>query len=87
MGGGLAGSVISNRLYQGNNALNILVVEAGGDASNNNVIPYANNTDRLIGSELDWGYITVPQDNLEQRQIANPSGKCLGGGTAINSCM
>lgn len=87
VGGGLAGSVISHPLFQWNSSLTILLVEAGVDASNNTVIPYANNTNSLIGSDLDWGYYTVPQGNLNGREIGNPAGKCLGGSTAINSCM
>ncbi|GAB1195941.1 hypothetical protein APSETT444_005206 [Aspergillus pseudonomiae] len=86
VGGGLAGSVVANRLYNANKSLNILLVEAGVDASDNTLIPYANNTAFLIGCDLDWGYVTTPQKNLEGRKIGNPAGKCLGGGTAINNC-
>lgn len=86
VGGGLAGSVISNRLFQSDHSLNILVVEAGVDASNNTIIPYAYNVGLLVGSDLDWGYYTTPQTALNNRLINNPAGKCLGGGTAINSC-
>ncbi|KAE8139541.1 GMC oxidoreductase [Aspergillus pseudotamarii] len=86
VGGGLAGSVVANRLLNADKSLNILLVEAGVDASNNTLIPHANNTAFLIGCELDWGFVTTPQKNLEGRRIGNPAGKCLGGGTAINSC-
>lgn len=86
VGGGLAGSVISNRLFQSNDSLNILLVEAGGDESNNSVIPYANNGGLFVGSDLDWGYSTIPQSEMEGRRISDPAGKCLGRGTAINAC-
>ncbi|KAB8277911.1 hypothetical protein BDV30DRAFT_234321 [Aspergillus minisclerotigenes] len=86
VGGGLTGSVVANRLYNGDSSLHILLVEAGIDASDNTLIPYANNTAFLIGSDLDWGFVTTPQRNLEGRKIGNPAGKCLGRGTAINSC-
>ncbi|KAL4995033.1 GMC oxidoreductase [Aspergillus recurvatus] len=86
VGGGLAGSVLASRLSHSDNKPKVLLVEAGPDVSKNEVIPYANNTAILMGSELDWGYRTVPQENLNGRQIANPAGKCLGGGTAINAC-
>ncbi|KAL3440936.1 hypothetical protein BJX65DRAFT_316099 [Aspergillus insuetus] len=76
VGGGLAGSVLAS----------LLLVEAGPDVSKNETIPYANNTVFLIGSELDWGYLTVPQAHLNSRQMSNPASKCLGGGTAINAC-
>ncbi|KAL4939353.1 hypothetical protein BDV06DRAFT_231084 [Aspergillus oleicola] len=88
VGGGLAGSVLASRLSRSNrvNRPKILLVEAGPDVSQNETIPYANNTALLTGSELDWGYITVPQKSLNDRKIGNPAGKCLGGGTAINAC-
>ena len=87
VGGGLAGSVLASRLFHQNNQLAILLVEAGPDVSNNTVIPFANNSALLIGSDLDWSYRTVPQSGLDNRRIGNPAGKALGGGTAINSCM
>jgi choline dehydrogenase-like flavoprotein len=86
VGGGLAGSVLASRLFDQNNKLSILVVEAGPDVSNNTIIPYANNTALLIGSDLDWSYLTEPQTGLDNRLIDNPAGKALGGGTAINGC-
>ena len=87
VGGGLAGSVLASRLFHQNNQLAILLVEAGPDVSNNTVIPFANNSALLIGSDLDWSYLTVPQSGLDNRLIDNPAGKALGGGTAINSCI
>ncbi|KAL3418192.1 Oxygen-dependent choline dehydrogenase 3 [Phlyctema vagabunda] len=86
VGGGLAGSVIASRLHQQNSSLAILLVEAGPDVSNNTVIPFAPNDPYLVGSELDWSYVTTPQVSLENRTIPAPAGKALGGGTAINSC-
>lgn len=83
VGGGLAGSVLASQLYEKNPRLSVLVVEAGADASNNTVIPTGTN---LIGSDLDWGYLTLPQTGLDNRILENPAGKALGGGTAINSC-
>ncbi|CZR59982.1 related to alcohol oxidase [Phialocephala subalpina] len=85
VGGGLAGSVLASRLHQYNPSLSILLLEAGPSVANNTAIPFANDTN-LIGSALDWGYLTVPQSGLNNRTLINPAGKALGGGTAINSC-
>jgi choline dehydrogenase len=85
VGGGLAGSVLASRLHQYNPGLSILLIEAGPNVANNTQIPYANDTN-LVGSALDWQYLTVPQAGLDNRTIPNPAGKALGGGTAINSC-
>ncbi|OCK85402.1 GMC oxidoreductase [Lepidopterella palustris CBS 459.81] len=86
VGGGLAGSVITSRLHQNNSALNILLIEAGPDVSNNTIIPYASNQGLLINSPWDWNDTTTPQTGLNGRSIPNPAGRGLGGGTIINSC-
>src|SRR5260370_23525621 len=39
----------------------------------------------LIGSEVDWGYETVPQPGLGGNAIAYPQGKVLGGSSSINA--
>jgi choline dehydrogenase-like flavoprotein len=87
VGGGLAGSVISSRLWQSDNSLKILLIEAGPDLSNNTFVLPAANQAFLIGSAWDWNYTTVAQPSLDGRVIGNPSGRGLGGGTIINSCM
>ncbi|KAJ0377568.1 hypothetical protein COL26b_004275 [Colletotrichum chrysophilum] len=83
VGGGLAGSVISNRLLHKDPTLRILLVEAGPSVNGLEAIAYPN-TSTGAGSDLDWGYASVPQVNLDNRSIASPAGKALGGGTAIN---
>lgn len=35
----------------------------------------------------NWGYKTLPQDNLKGREIDYSRGKGLGGSTAINFCV
>lgn len=35
----------------------------------------------------NWGYKTVPQENLAEREIDCSRGKGLGGSTAINFCV
>ncbi|TDZ54439.1 Oxygen-dependent choline dehydrogenase [Colletotrichum trifolii] len=83
VGGGLAGSVISNRLLHKDPSLKILLVEAGPNVNGLDAIAYPN-TSTGAGSDLDWAYASVPQVNLDDREIASPAGKALGGGTAIN---
>ncbi|KAF6821058.1 glucose dehydrogenase [Colletotrichum sojae] len=83
VGGGLAGSVISNRLLHQDPTLRILLVEAGPNVNGLDAIAYPN-TSTGAGSDIDWGYSSVPQVNLDNRSIAFPAGKALGGGTAIN---
>lgn len=84
VGGGLSASVVSSRLHHLDPALKILVIEAGGNANNDPSVVYPNSTN-LIGGEYDWKYQTIPQVNLDNRQVDLPCGKALGGGTVINS--
>ncbi|OLN83279.1 Alcohol dehydrogenase [acceptor] protein-like protein [Colletotrichum chlorophyti] len=83
VGGGLAGSVISNRLLHKNPSLKILLVEAGPNVNGLDAIAYPN-TSTGAGSDLDWAYSSIPQVHLDNRSVASPAGKALGGGTAIN---
>lgn len=84
VGGGLSASVVSNRLHHFDSSLKILVIEAGGNANNDESVMWPNSTN-LIGGEYDWKYKTVPQVALNNRNVDLPCGKALGGGTVINS--
>ncbi|KAI1310325.1 putative GMC oxidoreductase [Xylaria venustula] len=83
VGGGLSASVVAHRLYERDEQLKILVVEAGPDANNVADIVYPNSTN-TIGGSFDWKYVTVNQTNLDDRAVSYPAGKALGGGTVIN---
>lgn len=84
VGGGLAGSVVSNRLLEFNSSLKILVLEAGPNANNDPSVVWPNSTN-LIGGDYDWNLTSVPQTHVGNRSISLPQGKALGGGTVINS--
>lgn len=85
VGGGTAGCVLASRLNQDNPSLSILLIEAGPDASSHPLVPQGSKATQLLGSELDWGYETVPQKHLDDRVLSNHAGKALGGSTVINS--
>lgn len=84
VGGGLAGSVVSNRLLEYNNKLKIIVIEAGPNVNDRADIVWPNSTN-TIGGTFDWNYTSVAQVNLDSRTPTLPQGKALGGGTVINS--
>ncbi|KAH8664925.1 GMC oxidoreductase [Ilyonectria robusta] len=86
VGGGLAGSVISNRLLERNPSLKILLVEAGINANDRQDIVWPNSTNGQFG-DFDWAYYSEPQSNLNNRSIASNSGKGLGGSTLINGAF
>ena len=86
IGGGIAGSTLASRLHGRLPHASILLVEAGPEVSENPLVTDGRNAARLIGSELDWCYATVPQRHLNNRVCPNSAGKALGGGSAINNC-
>ncbi|KAJ0268621.1 hypothetical protein COL940_013219 [Colletotrichum noveboracense] len=83
VGGGIAGSVVSNRLLQQDPALKILLIEAGPNTHAVENIEWIDMSS-AIGGEYGWGFSSVPQGNLDNREIVSPVGKGLGGGTIIN---
>jgi choline dehydrogenase-like flavoprotein len=85
IGAGSAGCVVAARLAE-DPAIHVLLLEAGGaDDWPELRIPHA--AWSLQGSQLDWGYQTEPQPQLEQRRIGWPRGKVLGGTSAINAMV
>jgi choline dehydrogenase len=85
VGGGTAGSVLAARLSETRDP-RVLLLEAGpADGPKTMSIPGAWPT--LIGSEVDWGYNTVPQPGLAGATIPYPRGRVLGGSSAINAMI
>ncbi|CAB3220561.1 unnamed protein product [Arctia plantaginis] len=86
VGAGSAGSVVANRLSE-NPEWKVLLVEAGGNPtlSTENPHLFYNN----MGTSLDWGYKTEPQDGAcggyKDKRCAWPRGKVLGGCSSINA--
>ncbi|MBK7543621.1 MAG: GMC family oxidoreductase N-terminal domain-containing protein [Candidatus Competibacteraceae bacterium] len=81
VGAGSAGSVLANRLSEDPN-VRVLVLEAGRsdiptEIENRIQVPAAWPT--LLGSEVDWGYRSVPQPGLDGREVYEPRGKLPGG--------
>ncbi|PBC60200.1 glucose-methanol-choline oxidoreductase [Streptomyces sp. Tue6028] len=85
VGAGTAGSVLAARLTE-DPAVRVLLLEAGG-----NHIPA--NVDQaplwftLLGSEVDWGYTSVPQPALGGRSTYEPRGKIPGGSSNLYIMM
>ncbi|KAI0342182.1 aryl-alcohol-oxidase from pleurotus Eryingii [Trametopsis cervina] len=84
VGGGTAGLVLANRLTENAN-VTVLVLEAGGTPAGNIGIEVPLLAPSLApGTAVDWGYKTVPQRHLNNRQVAYMRGKVLGGSSSIN---
>ncbi|GAA5801248.1 hypothetical protein EDC94DRAFT_629444 [Helicostylum pulchrum] len=87
IGGGTAGCVLANRLSCGKEHT-VLVLEAGTVTQQDLLevqIPLLNS--KLKNTEQDWQLKSVLQANVDDRSIAVPLGKLLGGSSAFNACI
>ena len=81
VGGGTAGCVVAARLTE-NPDVTVLLLEAGGsDVRGDIETPGA--WPSLPGSNVDWGYVTTPQESLG-RVVPATRGRVLGGSGSIN---
>ena len=86
IGGGTAGCVLANRLSAKSN-LSILLIEAGGPYRHPILpIPMMGGLTYTIKS-TNWNYETAPDTFLNDRRVAWPRGKILGGTSSINGMM
>ncbi|MGR8940409.1 MAG: GMC family oxidoreductase [Gammaproteobacteria bacterium] len=82
VGAGSAGCVLANRL-SADPSCRVLLLEAGGEGDTPAVHTPAYYA-QLQDSVYDWGYRTVPQNQMYGRRIFLPQGRVLGGSSAIN---
>ena len=88
IGGGSAGSVLTNRLSE-DSSNNVLVLEAGRPdyTWDFRIHMPAALTYLLTGTNYNWGYTSDPEPYMHNRQIAQPRGKVLGGSSSINGMI
>ncbi len=85
IGAGSAGCVVANRLTEDSDTT-VLLLEAGNPATKPEIqIPAQ--CFSLIGSEVDWGYVSEPEPFLNNRKMFCSRGKVLGGSSSINFMM
>ncbi|KAL9105597.1 MAG: hypothetical protein Q9227_009255 [Pyrenula ochraceoflavens] len=85
VGGGISGCVLASRLHLGRPDLKVLLIEAGDDVSDRPEVQQGSYA-RLLETDIDWGYTSVPQLHLNNRRLGQHAGKALGGGSVINAC-
>jgi choline dehydrogenase len=86
VGSGSAGSALANRLSEdGRNT--VLVLEYGGS----DVGPFIQMPAALAWpmsmKMYNWGYLSEPEPNLNNRRITAPRGKVIGGSSSINGMV
>ena len=85
--GGTAGCVLANRL-SANGIHTVLVLEAGAFTQEDLInvqIPLFNS--KLKNTDVDWKLKSIHHPEAEDRSIAIPLGKMLGGCSGINACL
>jgi choline dehydrogenase-like flavoprotein len=85
VGAGAAGCVVANRLSE-NPSTRVLLLEAGGPDKNFLIHVPAGFT-KLTGNSVNWGYSTVPQKEMNNREMHYPQGRTWGGSTSINAMI
>jgi len=83
-GGGAAGCVLAARLSA--SGASVLLLEAGYP-DNHPFIHIPAGFTKLSGPRVNWGFRTVPQKHLDNRDMWYPQGKTLGGGSSINAMI
>jgi choline dehydrogenase len=86
VGGGSAGCVVAARLAE-DPGTQVLLLEAGPDASAVDEVRVPAAYGRLFRSQYDWNYVTLPQERADVRPIYWPRGKVLGGSSAIGAMI
>jgi choline dehydrogenase len=85
VGAGSAGCVLAARLSE-DPEVSVLLLEAGPPDLNQNIhVPLGYL--KLAGTEVDWGFASVPEPNCLGRRITLPRGRVLGGSSSINAMI
>ena len=85
VGAGAAGCVLANRLSEDPNN-SVLLLEAGGKDWNP-LIHVPIGFTKLTTPDVNWGFSTVPQPEMNNREMWYPQGRTLGGSTSINAMI
>ena len=87
IGAGSSGCVLANRLSE-DSSKSVLVLEAGG--SDNSILvrmPAGSMALFAKKGRYNWGFVSEPEPHLEDRRLACPRGKGLGGCSSINGLV
>lgn len=85
VGSGAAGAVVANRL-SADASNQVLLLEAGG-RDRNPLIHVPVGFTKLTTPDVNWGFSTTPQAEMDGREMWYPQGRTLGGSTSINAMI
>ncbi|KAF2850036.1 GMC oxidoreductase [Plenodomus tracheiphilus IPT5] len=85
-GAGTAGLVIASRLSE-NPKVSVLVIEAGPDVRNDNVVTSGNFSFSNYNTSINWEYSSTPQAGANDRVISFRAGKAIGGTSIVNGMV
>ncbi|MGH3428967.1 MAG: GMC family oxidoreductase, partial [Terriglobales bacterium] len=86
VGAGTAGCVLANRLSERRD-LTVCLVEAGDRDRYPLIKVPAAVAFTILNPKLGWGYETVPQPHCNNRRVALPRGRVLGGSSSTNGMV
>ncbi|PVI03499.1 GMC oxidoreductase [Periconia macrospinosa] len=85
VGGGTAGCLLAHRLSHATACPSVLLVEAGSNPTGNELQPpFYRYMAPVLRPDLDHGYMSTPQKQLNNRVIPYTRGKGLGGSSVLN---
>ena len=86
VGSGSAGSALASRLSE-DGRYTVLVLEYGGSDAGPFIQMPAALAWPMSMKRYNWGYLSEPEPNLNNRRITAPRGKVIGGSSSINGMV
>ena len=84
--GGTAGPVVANRLANSSSKPKVLLLEGGGSNKDDALRHPDLRFGAIMNPDLNYGYKSIAQPQLDGREIQCARGRGLGGSSAINFC-
>ncbi|KAI1097284.1 putative GMC oxidoreductase [Jackrogersella minutella] len=87
VGGGPAGCTVAAGLMNSPKKPSVLLIEAGGANADRNLRVDGQRSMTIRNNDMNWAYKSAPQEHARNRETPYPSGRGMGGGSAVNYAM